>query len=74
MSRLRGLAWGLVLAVPLGFLGAAAFNPDSGFILHSMVLWRIFGLMFEVGLPLLLIMLVVSAVRSLITSCSSRKV
>jgi hypothetical protein len=43
------------LALPVGLFGAAAFNPDSGAIVHSTVLWRSFGLMFEVAAPLLLV-------------------
>jgi NADH:ubiquinone oxidoreductase subunit 5 (subunit L)/multisubunit Na+/H+ antiporter MnhA subunit len=28
----------------IGLLGAAAFNPDDGFVVHSEALWRIFGI------------------------------
>ena len=40
----------------LGLLGAAAFNPDSGFLLASESLWRIFGptaYVSSVALPLI---------------------
>lgn len=47
----------LLIAIPLGGVGAWAFNPDSGAVLHSEVLWRIFGIMCE-GSALALIGLV----------------
>lgn len=50
----------LIVAIPLGGIGAWAFNPDSGAVLHNEVLWRIFGIMCEGG-ALLLIGLVVIA-------------
>ena len=37
----------LLLAVAVtavGLLGAAAFNPDDGFVLRSEPLWRVFGI------------------------------
>ena len=46
----------LAIAIPLGGVGAWAFNPDSGAVLHSEVLWRIFGLMFEGGLLLVVVL------------------
>jgi len=61
-----------VLTLPVGLLGAAAFNPDSGFVVHSMVLWRIFGLMFEIATPLLLILAMLTAITSAIKSQHSR--
>jgi hypothetical protein len=67
MSRLQRLLLALAVAIPVGLLGAQAFNPDSGFLLHSMVLWRIFGLIFELGLPLLLILTVLSSIISVIS-------
>jgi hypothetical protein len=33
-----------ILIALFSLLGAAAFNPDSGFLLHSEPLWRVFGL------------------------------
>jgi hypothetical protein len=60
----------LSVAIPLGGIGAWAFNPDSGAVLHSEVLWRIFGLMFEVGLFLLVALVVAlgifTAVRKMV--------
>ena len=34
----------VVAAAAVGLLGAAAFNPDDGFLLHSEPLWRAFGI------------------------------
>jgi hypothetical protein len=45
---------GLSAAIPLGAVGASAFNPDNGLVLHSEVLWRIFGIMCEGGVLLLM--------------------
>ncbi len=33
-----------VAAAYSGYLGFAAFNPDDGFLLHSEMLWRTFGI------------------------------
>lgn len=48
------------MTIPVGFLGAWAFNPDSGFLLHDELLWRIFGISCEVG-PLVLLLVVLLA-------------
>jgi hypothetical protein len=50
----------LLIAIPVGGLGARAFNPDSGTVLHSEVLWRIFGIMCEGGALLLMGVLLVA--------------
>jgi hypothetical protein len=45
--RLRTFAAALAIAFAaavLGMAGAAAFNPDDGFIAHVDALWRIFGI------------------------------
>ncbi|MCW2967848.1 MAG: hypothetical protein JWM71_1620 [Solirubrobacteraceae bacterium] len=45
----------------VGLLGAGAFNPDSGWALHSYALYEIFGIPGEIGvivLPFLAIALV----------------
>ena len=55
------------LALPVGLLGASAFNPDNGLILHSMLLWRGFGLIFEVVAPLSLILAMLIALTGAIT-------
>jgi hypothetical protein len=60
------------LSLSVGLLGATAFNPDSGLVLHSMVLWRIFGLTFEIGTPLLLILSMLTAITSVIKGHHSR--
>jgi hypothetical protein len=51
---MRAIAVVLSIAIPLGGLGAWAFNPDSGALLHSEVLWRVFGIVFEGGLFLVI--------------------
>jgi hypothetical protein len=43
----------LAVCVLAGALGAWAFNPEDGMVLHSEPLWRIFGIAFEVGLLVL---------------------
>jgi len=37
-------------AVPVGLLGAGAFNPDFGWLYRSEALWRFFGLYAYFGL------------------------
>jgi hypothetical protein len=42
----------------IGVLGAWAFNPDDGAVVHSELLWRVFGVAAELAVfatPLLLI-------------------
>lgn len=51
----------LPAAIVLGGLGASAFNPDSGSVLHNEALWRIFGIMCEGGALLLGIAIIVFA-------------
>jgi hypothetical protein len=62
----------LAIAIPLGGVGAWAFNPDSGAVLHSEVLWRIFGIMFEAALFLLAALVValglLTVVRALLAA------
>jgi hypothetical protein len=48
--------------IPAGMLGAWAFNPDSGVLLHAEVLWRVFGSMAELGVPLLLLLMLAGVV------------
>jgi hypothetical protein len=72
MTWPQGLALTGVLALAVGLVGATAFNPDSGFVLHSMVLWRTFGLMVEIGTPLLLILATLTAITSAIKGHRSR--
>jgi hypothetical protein len=62
----------LGLAVPAGMAGAWAFNPDSGALLHSEVLWRIFGVMAEGGLFLIALLLVLSLATALAVSVWGR--
>lgn len=66
----------LLVAIPIGFVGASAFNPDSGAVLHSEVLWRIFGIMCEGGLLLLMGLVLVggllAAARKMLAAGHSR--
>jgi hypothetical protein len=43
------------LVIGLGAVGAWAFNPDSGSVHHDALLWHIFGSMFEVGMFMLIV-------------------
>ncbi|MDQ6840942.1 MAG: hypothetical protein M3025_00770 [Actinomycetota bacterium] len=74
MSRFTIAVLALAVAIPIGGVGAWAFNPDSGAVLHSLALWRIFGIMFELGLPLLLIVLIVAAVCRVLRGSHSRRI
>jgi hypothetical protein len=74
VSRFNVAVVALAAAIPVGGIGAWAFNPDSGVVLHSSALWRIFGITFEVGLPLLLVVLIVSALRGVLRNRHVRKV
>lgn len=59
----RAFPVALFIAVLLafgGFLGAAAFNPDDGFLLHSRPLWQAFGIASYVGFAGLLVSAVVA--------------
>lgn len=67
MARARvivGVA--LPIAIVVGCLGAWAFNPDTGAVLHSEVLWRIFGVMCEGALFVLMGLVVLLAVSTLV--------
>lgn len=48
----------LGLTVTVGLAGAWAFNPETGGVLHSELLWRIFGVMAEGGLFLTALLVV----------------
>ena len=54
----------LGFAVPIGFLGAWAFNPGSGAVVRSYPLWQMFGGIAEIGMPLLLVLVICGAVLS----------
>jgi hypothetical protein len=45
----------LSLCVVAGALGAWAFNPEDGSVMHSEPLWRAFGIAFEAGFLLLIV-------------------
>lgn len=51
MGRVRVVAAVIFpVAIGLGLVGAWAFNPDSGAVSHDALLWHIFGGMFEIGM------------------------
>lgn len=62
----------LAIAIPVGFAGAWAFNPGSGAVLHSGLLWHIFGGMAELGAPLLLLLLIAGAILSAVRRHASK--
>jgi hypothetical protein len=66
MRRVRNAIVALAFAVPIGFLGAWAFNPGSGAVMHSYTLWQIFGGIAEIGMPLLLLLITLGAVLSVL--------
>ncbi len=71
VHQLRNTVVALAVVVPLGGVGAWAFNPQSGAVLHSVALWRIFGITFEIGLPLLVVLAIVAAVVAMFTTRNS---
>jgi hypothetical protein len=74
VTRLQIAVIALAAAVLIGAAGASAFNPDSGAVLHSLALWRIFGIMFELGLPLLVLAVIVAAIHAVVGSWRSRNI
>jgi hypothetical protein len=54
------------LVIGLGAVGAWAFNPDSGALQHDVLLWHIFGGMFEVGLAVLIISVLLIGIFTLL--------
>lgn len=67
MSRLKHAIVALAVAVVLGLLGASAFNPQSGFLLDSEVLWRVCGITSEVGLPTLLLLAILATIATVVS-------
>jgi hypothetical protein len=59
MRRVQVALTVLAVAVIVGGLGAWAFNPDSGATLHSFALWETFGVVFELGLPVLFLVAII---------------
>jgi uncharacterized membrane protein YhfC len=72
MKRLERYAAALALAVIVGLVGASAFNPDNGFLIHSESLWRIFGLTFEIGAAILLLAVILAISVGVFRSLRSR--
>ena len=56
----------LLIAIPIGGVGAWAFNPDTGHVVHSETLWRIFGIMAEGGIFLLMALVVLLAIAAVV--------
>jgi len=73
MDRLSVAIIVVAIAIPVGGVGAWAFNPDSGAVAHSEALWSIFGLMFELGIPLLMLLAFATAVRTVCRDIYSRR-
>ena len=48
-ERCLWIAGGAAAAVAVGFAGASAFNPDSGWLWHATALWQIFGIAVYAG-------------------------
>jgi hypothetical protein len=48
-----------ITTASVGLFGAWAFNPDSGAVTHSEVLWRIFGIPAEVAWVITAVLVVV---------------
>ena len=63
---------GLAVTVVIGLIGASAFNADHGFVVQSHLLWQVFGVMFEIGLPLLFVGFVLVAVAATVQGLRSR--
>src|SRR5213075_1747492 len=52
LARVRRTAFALAgsaALIAIGLLGATAFNPDDGVVVHSEPLWRVFGIGAYVG-------------------------
>jgi hypothetical protein len=62
VRQLQTAVFALAGVVFVGVIGAWAFNPDSGSVLHRAVLWRAFGIAAEVGMPLLVVVMIAAAV------------
>jgi hypothetical protein len=60
---MRNVFIGTAVIAVLSLLGAAAFNPDSGFLFRSEETWRIFGLVAYVSWYLLPLIGLVAAIR-----------
>ncbi len=52
-----------VLFLVVGFLGAAAFNPDNGSLLRNETLWTAFGLAAYLGLAVILLLVLIATGR-----------
>jgi hypothetical protein len=72
MTRLQKAILLVAFAVPLGLVGATAFNPDSGWAVRSALLWHVFGGTFEIGLPLIVLFTLFAAVRIVLVRRGSR--
>jgi hypothetical protein len=62
---IRWFVFAIILAAALmtfGLLGAAAFNPDDGVLLHNEPLWRMFGISAYLGVALVCLIPVVGLV------------
>ena len=67
--RLRMFAGALALAfaaIVLGMTGAAAFNPNDGYVAHFDPLWRVFGIGVYLGVIALPVILLTGLVALLV--------
>lgn len=62
-KSMRNVLTATALIALLSLLGAAAFNPDSGFLLTSEPLWRMFGLVAYASWVALPLIYLVAAIR-----------
>jgi hypothetical protein len=72
MTRLQRAVLLVAFAVPLGLVGATAFNPGGGWAFRSALLWHVFGGVFEIGLPLVVLFTLFAAVRVVLVRRGSR--
>ena len=63
----------LATVVVAGLVGASAFNPDNGFLAHSTLLWRVFGISFEAGGIILVLGIVATALMVAVDGLRSRR-
>ena len=61
-----------VAAIVLGFVGAAAFHPDDGWLIRSEPVWQVFGLTVYAGALALPILLVAEAASLVVRLCERR--
>ena len=66
MTRFESAAVLVAFAVPLGLLGATAFNPDSGWAARSALLWHLFGGIVEAAIPLFVLLALFAPAKAVV--------